>query len=118
MAMKVARRPTTTPSASIWIHFLSTSDGFKAAVVLFSIFEVPGIDETGWPAPADAGTNGRRADRGRDGGRQCALNARIRHRYLILHVFSNTVLKYRTHPRPKRPFGAAMGDGSVRQRPA
>jgi hypothetical protein len=49
MAMKVARRPTTTPSASIWIHFLSTSDGFKAAVVLFSIFEVPGIDETVGP---------------------------------------------------------------------
>ncbi|MNJ32645.1 hypothetical protein D3C77_273150 [compost metagenome] len=38
--MKVARRPTTTPSASMWIHFFSTSAGFSEAVVLFSMMRV------------------------------------------------------------------------------
>jgi hypothetical protein len=33
MAMNEARRPTTAFSASITIHFFSTSAGFKEAVV-------------------------------------------------------------------------------------
>ncbi|MDP0902207.1 hypothetical protein, partial [Klebsiella pneumoniae] len=32
--------PTTTPSASMWIHFFSTSAGFSEAVVLFSMMRV------------------------------------------------------------------------------
>jgi hypothetical protein len=42
--MKVARRPTTAFSASITIHFFSTSAGLSAAVVFVFIEGVPEKD--------------------------------------------------------------------------
>jgi hypothetical protein len=50
MAMKDARRPTTAFSASITIHFFSTSAGFSEAVVF--IMGLISVDGDAGEAPA------------------------------------------------------------------
>src|SRR5215217_8534817 len=94
--MKVARRPTTTPSASMWIHFFSTSAGFSEAVVLFSITRGPWGDGRNGLLLPKAGTSGRRADRGAGAARQRRTQARDWPTSLFRNSFVERVLKYHT----------------------
>src|SRR4051812_40937202 len=47
-----ARRPTTSPSASIRCHFFSTSAGFADLVVFISAFMAADLSKTNAPPPA------------------------------------------------------------------